>query len=107
MIFVFDPFAVTMIIAFNNALAIDRGKRITKDISGGILEVYNEKKDEESEESEEIPTENSEEIVNSVKDKVIKRIKALKVRAAGGTVLLKPKYKDKLDRDGTPYEEVY
>lgn len=125
LIFVFDPMAVIMVLAFNNALAVDRGNAILSTVKqnkeNDLYEVYGE----EAIEYPELPpgfSLNTDHIDMNVHDTVIEEItnrddydehvgtnndiSGLKIKTSGGHIILKPKYKTELETKGIVYEEI-
>lgn len=112
-IFVFDPLAVALVIAFNNALKVDKGEDDKKKISGGRKlygEIEDHPKDKENESfksssdlsDESTITQNIVEINDELYDIQIKDVEELKTKNEFISTLdkLENRYSKELDLDG-------
>jgi len=125
LIFVFDPFAVILVIAFLNSYDEDKKVKLLRDVSGAIklnrYKVYGDVAEEATNILPDLPTNNDEididkhdqfveEITNRIDyvkhDGTKGDIVGLKIKTSGGNLILKPKYREELKKNGISYEEI-
>lgn len=116
LIFVFDPLAVMLVIAFNNAVAVDKQNELTNKATdndaNNRYEVYNER--DLATNNQTIDIDKHDEIIEEIKnrtdyekhDGTNDEIVGLKIKTSGGSVVLKEKYRSELESKGIEYVEV-
>lgn len=93
LIFVFDPMAVILVLAFNTALHHDKKNNIKKDINNGVYKVYNEEPETLKDTVVKTSNENLEPVLDEASEPE-RTLRGVKVQSAGGNVILKPKYRE-------------
>jgi len=124
LIFVFDPFAVILFIAFLTSYDEDKKSKtlgsVKNNTNSGRYEVYGDMADDTNLSTNidtnplDINVSKHDEVIEEItnrkdyetNEETIGNVVGLKTTTSGGDVILKPKYKDELDRKGIIYEEI-